>query len=450
MKSRAKHFIQKHSISIEFQNLDDAFGVQNKIAEVFYAEIQPRMEVLFDEQFGKNYFVSIDRLEIDCGVINKKNWEQEFAEEAIRKLKSELIQINKKEYDFTKAEADRAAELFFFYIKNGFLQWNNDVENLYEFENRILLNDQFVMNLKEIISQSDNAAHRLASQFSQQFISKIIEAIAKEKKQQLEKIYLMLERLSSFKLQRQMIHATIIKTFSERENKNRVREFFISLLSKSAKDIELKSDIIGIIESLNDLKINESRTEKVLRKDGEENEKEINKNKRRDKPELIYIRNAGLILLHPFLQMFFEQLKLSVENKWVDEASQHKAVLILEFLGVGTEEFEEFNLMLNKILCGMLPDDIVTTNIQLDEIIKKECDDLLNSIIKHWNVLKNTSREGLRETFLVRNGKLSKVDNGWRLQVEQKSLDILLGHLPWGIGLIKLPWMKEMLHVEWT
>jgi hypothetical protein len=50
---------------------------------------------------------------------------------------------------------------------------------------------------------------------------------------------------------------------------------------------------------------------------------------------------------------------------------------------------------------------------------------------------------------MQRNGKLSVVDDGWLMQVEQKAIDVLLNHLPWGIGIIKLPWMNEILYVEW-
>jgi hypothetical protein len=184
--------------------------------------------------------------------------------------------------------------------------------------------------------------------------------------------------------------------------------------------------------------------------------KQINKQEDRtedeskEPAEAIYISNAGLVLLHPFLQILFEHLKLTQENIWLEKASQHKAVLVLEFLATGNEGFEEFNLMLNKILCGIDIGEIVATDQQLQDEIKNECEDLLNNVIKHWSVLKNTGINGLRETFLQRNGKLSKVDNGWLLQVEQIAVDVLLGHLPWGIGFIKLPWTNEMIYVEWA
>jgi len=44
---------------------------------------------------------------------------------------------------------------------------------------------------------------------------------------------------------------------------------------------------------------------------------------------------------------------------------------------------------------------------------------------------------------------LTEVDNGWLLQVEQKPVDVLVNHLPWGIGTIRLPWMQEILYTEW-
>lgn len=161
------------------------------------------------------------------------------------------------------------------------------------------------------------------------------------------------------------------------------------------------------------------------------------------------IHNAGLVLINPFLLSFFQHLKLTGNNKWIDKTSQHKAVLILEFLTSGNEEFMGLNLMLNKILCGIPIDEIVATDKQLDNETKKECEVLINTVITNWSTLRNTNISGLHEAFLQRNGKISKVDNGWLLQVEQKPFDILLSSIPWEIGTIKLPWMKEMIHVEW-
>jgi hypothetical protein len=80
----------------------------------------------------------------------------------------------------------------------------------------------------------------------------------------------------------------------------------------------------------------------------------------------------------------------------------------------------------------------------------KEVDEMLLSLIEYWAVLKNTSIDGLRESFLKRNGKLSRLNDEWLLQVEQKPFDMLVQQLPWSISMIKLPWMTHLLKTEWV
>jgi len=155
-------------------------------------------------------------------------------------------------------------------------------------------------------------------------------------------------------------------------------------------------------------------------------------------------------LLHPFLPVCFEHLGLTRKNEWIDASSQFKAIYASQFLVTGTLEIEEFSLMLNKILCGLKPGDVITPCLLREDDIRPEAEDLLKEVIGQWSILKNTSIGGLRETFLQRQGKLTEVDDGWLLQVERKAVDILLNHLPWGIGLIKLPWMENLLFMEWN
>jgi len=74
---------------------------------------------------------------------------------------------------------------------------------------------------------------------------------------------------------------------------------------------------------------------------------------------------------------------------------------------------------------------------------------LLEAVIKNWTVLKNTSNDGLRTSFLLRKGSLNKDENGWKLRVEKKTFDILLSKLPWGYTMIHLPWMQFPVLTEW-
>ena len=80
---------------------------------------------------------------------------------------------------------------------------------------------------------------------------------------------------------------------------------------------------------------------------------------------------------------------------------------------------------------------------------KDMVNDLLSAIIKQWSVLGNTSIKALQETFLQREGKLSRTKNGWELIVEKKSFDILLDQLPWSISVIKNQHMTDAIYTEW-
>ena len=67
----------------------------------------------------------------------------------------------------------------------------------------------------------------------------------------------------------------------------------------------------------------------------------------------------------------------------------------------------------------------------------------------NWPVLKGTSVEGVKETFMTREGKLTELEDSWQLQVEKQSFDMLLDYIQWKINLVKLTWMHKPIYVEW-
>lgn len=164
----------------------------------------------------------------------------------------------------------------------------------------------------------------------------------------------------------------------------------------------------------------------------------------------IYIQNAGMVLLHPFLTALFENLNLVKDKAFISINHRNQAIELLEFMVWGENKHSENFFPLNKILCGISPADLWVGEVEIPNSLKNEGEELLAEVIRHWEVLKNTGIDGLRETFLQRPGKLSHNQNGWKLIVEQKTVDILVGSLPWGLGVIKMPWMAEMLFVEWN
>lgn len=163
-----------------------------------------------------------------------------------------------------------------------------------------------------------------------------------------------------------------------------------------------------------------------------------------------YITQAGLVLVHAFLPHLFKHLKLVEGKTFVDDSAQEKAVHIIYYLATGKTNPPEYELLLPKLLCQIPFHQAMARDILLSEEEKKEANNLLKAAIKHWGKLGKASPDALREGFFQRDGKLTKKEQGWYLQVEEKSLDVLLDFLPWSISMIRLPWMKELLRVEWT
>jgi hypothetical protein len=163
-----------------------------------------------------------------------------------------------------------------------------------------------------------------------------------------------------------------------------------------------------------------------------------------------YVNNAGLVLLWPFLTSFFTVLELYKENKFVNFEAQQKAVHLLQYMVNGNENQPEHLMALNKILCGLDVSYPIQQEVSLTDKEKEEANSLLRAIIKHWTILKSTSVDGLRETFLQRDGALYKKDQNWNVKVEQKGVDVLLKKIPWGINTIKLSYNKYIIFVEWN
>lgn len=159
--------------------------------------------------------------------------------------------------------------------------------------------------------------------------------------------------------------------------------------------------------------------------------------------------NAGIVLLHPFLKPFFEGLELLRGGKFENRKAQRRAAAILHYLATGKTEMAEYDMAMPKLLVGLPLERPVDRRIVLTDLERTEADGLLNAVIKHWKAIGNTSPDGLREGFLKRSGKLTHRSDGWLLQMEAQTLDILLDRLPWGLGIVRLSWMKEMLFVEW-
>lgn len=179
-------------------------------------------------------------------------------------------------------------------------------------------------------------------------------------------------------------------------------------------------------------------------------DKSKNEDKQQDEgQDKIYVANGGLVLIAPYIGRLFTLLALTEKGEFIDEQAREKALHLLQYIAYGREGALEFQLGLNKILCGMKTTTPLSHRLVLTHEDKDTADGLLTGVIQNWTGLGNTSNDGLRQTFLQREGVITLEKEAWKLRIQPKAFDVLLDSLPWSFGVIKLPWMERVMHVEW-
>ncbi|MDD2305385.1 MAG: contractile injection system tape measure protein [Prolixibacteraceae bacterium] len=163
----------------------------------------------------------------------------------------------------------------------------------------------------------------------------------------------------------------------------------------------------------------------------------------------VQVYNAGLILYWPFLTRLFEILSFVENGSFVDDESRNRAVYLLQYLASNRIDFPETQLVLNKLLVGMDIQEILSPIIELTEDEMASAVSLQNGLINNWEKVKNSTPEGIRETFVQREGILRFDADKITLVVDKHGVDVLVESLPWNISLIKLSWMKKPIYVEW-
>lgn len=163
----------------------------------------------------------------------------------------------------------------------------------------------------------------------------------------------------------------------------------------------------------------------------------------------IPIPNAGLVILNSYFLMLLERLNLVKDKTFITTEAQLEAVHYLQYLVTGLEQTEESLLPLNKVLCGVSVDTPIQDRITISDNDKQLMDSLIQSAIGYWSAIGETSTNGFRGNWLVREGVLREEEDRWSLTIEKRAYDILLTQSPFSFSIIKLPWMPKPIHVNW-
>jgi hypothetical protein len=168
-----------------------------------------------------------------------------------------------------------------------------------------------------------------------------------------------------------------------------------------------------------------------------------------DMLEEVVVQNAGMVIAAPYLPQLWNMLDLVEKEIFKNNQAAERAVHLLQFMTDKRIESPEYELILNKILCGVKSIEPITGRIDITEKEQQAVEGLIQGMIANWKGIGRTSLEGFRESFLQRRGRLRLKDDAWHLKVEQRAFDMLLDSIPWGFTTIKHPWMERVVYVKW-
>ncbi len=472
------HVINRLKFEATCANEAQAFAVRNDFANSYQAEVMSVMEQVCNELTGEDMLVQIERLDIDLGRINPDSFEQDFSrlfrQELEKQLREKINEPGIEDRKFAKAQS--GMELIRYFLLHGKLPWwVTEAELDFNAIVRKVTADEPLALAHFLLThqQQPNVWKRAALQLDVPAQTAIVQAVPQLNTALVLQAQLLiaLRQLSDKTVQIEQESKLVLYKTIETIAANPARWILlnaVALLVASGTQRALAEIIInGILEATQSLPKAAWQTlkqtgdqaikivlaETALSSIGETPEvseyKLAEVQTAGDENEKWLVHNAGIILLAPFFKPFFTTLQLLDGNEWKDSGAQEKAIYLLQFLSTGKQQSYEYQLTLEKLLCGWPQEVPLNREIVLSAEEMEEAVNLLKAAVSHWEVLKNTSFSGLRQTFLQREGLLSKRDNGWKLNVERKTVDVLLESIPWGFSMVTLPWNNYIIFTEW-
>lgn len=459
------HLIHRQIVELECASEQRALHWQRELAQVCENRLMHELERSLNQFVNENQVIQIEQLSLDLGTLSGKNFQDSFVSAVLEQLPKQLEEsIKNLDINNFSERHHNAFETFTYFLKHGTLPWWSGSVSLAQMAEEALeqanltSQNQAVTQLQEAL-QTRQSRERLLLQFGITFWKKLLHTIAPDRwnlvNNWMEILLKILSEVNISENQHKKLKHWItqvilhseepdIKQFTTKAvRKLNVLNEFIYKIKKLQKLGELPPELSA--ETINS--VVEKLTEAIPEASEDTSKSKQETDIEKFMEEEFFVSNAGLVLLAPFLLEYLKACEVVEDERLIDKES---AVHYLQYLITCKKITPEYDLILNKLLCDLPLDAPVPLEIEFSAEALEQANLLLNSVIRYWDVLKNTSVEGLQESFLQRPGKLSRRDDGWLLQVEQQSYDILLEHLPWSYSIVKLPWMPEMLWVEWV
>ncbi len=437
------HIIKRQRIELQLPQGEDSFSIQQKLSDQYWEFFVPLMDEILNGLSEENNVLSLESLTIDLGKLKLsdldgmksnsqliENIRQQF-EEQIWKEKSTKNVLNFQD----KAHAN--FNKWFSYLREGYLDWNVEfpIDDWYEHVLEALSSNLETLNHFILeVDRSPNFRIRLVRQHPDSFLNRLINVIAPKYENLIEK------KATEF-----YTFESLNKDLASDRLKERREQFWLELLLAVSTDFfnPNQADSKSHIELIKPENYSNSSTvDNPVRSFDEFKDSS-------DIKEAIFLDYVGLVLLHPFLSSLFKRLDLLQDKDFKNVEAKEKAIHLLHFAATGSDQPKEYELVIPKIFCAYPIKAAIPITMELSNAEREEVNAMLEACIANWEILKKTSIDGLRESFLQRKGKVELGMEKITVQVEKGSVDMLLDYLPWSLNMIKFPWLKQLIHVEW-
>jgi hypothetical protein len=463
-----KHLINRLQFELNCTDEEQAFNFRQHFSATFQKLITEAADDICSKNAGENEWLQIDKLEIDLGRFSPSSFEENFSIIFRDKFERELAR-KVAAIPFSQREASlyiSKAELLKYFLLNGTVPWwaaEQDVDL-----NEIMLDmingqPDAITSFLYFNQFKTNLWTRIAFQLNDEVKTKLISLNGNLKA--VEELFfkwivqlnnlIANETSTVLNITQNVMDNIVIKNAAKIFQSNNNIDALLEIFEQFVATI-FTGDAVSIEKIIAAHKAELAATNFEIAPAEKENTSGIDialataqTVDEESAIEKYVVKHAGIILLSPFLKPFFTNLELLIGNEWKSKEAQYKAVHLLKFLCTGEQKTWEYNLSLEKLICGVNIEEPIPFDMELQDSETNECMQLLESVIEHWKALKNTSVAGLRESFLKRDGILTRKENGWFLQVERKTLDILLDSIPWGYTTVSFPWSDELIFVEW-
>ena len=461
------HTIERQIVDVTMYGLEaDGKSATDELSILCSGELPTLMNAALSELGDLADVVIIERLEVEVHTASLDDLIKDVRDAVVQTIRSLVVSMQEQQdlpgISLLHPQAAFARALAH-YLRHGRLPWWYKPESDLSMElliRRELLdqptNKQLFNQIMTTLQSSSSARLRLTQQFSVDLVKSLVARLDPRENAVLERAFniaapLRNELNDSEALDASIVYVAIDNLFGPRSAEHNLeglaREIVRVALTSIEANLSATDRIIAVRFLETELASHDTPpTDEVGGLPVSTHEVVILDDADAVGIEGLFVANAGVIIVHPFLPQLFNVIGVSVDNELTNPS---RAALLIHHLATGEYSADEHQLVLAKILCGVPVEYPLRREPPVTEREAQECTVLLEAVVEHWSVLRNTTADGLRGNFLSRAGKLELSSDGWLLYVERQSFDILLDHLPWSIGHVQLPWMRSLIRVEW-